>query len=238
MITVRTRKIILAVGIVLLVVVGVIHLTDFCRLEAVTLDGEPVENWSAEFGMDSTELIVSQPLDSIVDALLADEDIHRVDIRYAVPDGIEIITNNFKPAAFVLSERTGKMYGLDSKARVVPLKADVTDWERPLLVNARTEKLFEPCADVRAAIVLEQLEMVRDEYEDLYRLITEIDFVNSDYLVVTVKGLPYKLWLTAARLHEQMDDFVRFIDKYEPDLEDVKLIDIRFDDMIVCSVKD
>ncbi len=233
----RVKYILGAVTLVLAMLVGAVHYTSFCDLQAVTLDGRTVDNFDRRFGLHSERSVVRQPLDSIARALLHDKDVRRVDIRFAIPNGLEIITNSFTPTSFVLSEKTGKLYGLDRQARVVAIPDHWDDWERPVLVNARVDDMFEPCRDVRVPIVLDDLQRLRDEHADLYRVITEVDFAQPDFLVVSLAGLESRLWVNAADVYVQLERFVRFVHNFTPDLDSTRIIDLRFDNQIVCSVK-
>ncbi|MBD3402337.1 hypothetical protein GF420_05535 [candidate division GN15 bacterium] len=234
----RTTFLLLGGTLLLAALVVLLQFTSTCQLEAVTLDGDPVADWEARLGLHQGTSVVRQPLDSLARAMLAWEDVRRVDIGYRLPGTITIRTNQFDPVCFVLSEKTGKVYGLDGDAHVIRIAEDWDDWEHPVLVNAGVREMFEPCGDVRVAMVLDQLRRLQEDHADLYRLIAEIDFTAADHLVVNVAGLPCRLWITAGQLHAQLERFVRFMYNFSPGLDSVRVIDMRFDNQIVCSVKD
>lgn len=233
----RTRYTLGAATLAMALLVVVIHYTGFCELQAVTLDGRAVEDFDNRLGLKPSRSLIDQPLDSVAQALLTSNEIRKVDIRYTIPSGIEIVTNKFDPVCFVVSERTGKLYGLDHQARVIAIPEDWENWEHPVLVNARVKEMFEPCDDVRVPMVLADLQRLSDEHADLYRVVAEIDFAQADYLVITLSGLQGKLWVTAGGLYDQLERLVRFVYNFSPRLDSVRIIDLRFENQIVCSVK-
>jgi hypothetical protein len=237
MLSSRLKKFLLAGSAALVIFIVTLHVTDVCRLDAVTLNGEVVPDFEKQYGLTAGAMVTNQPLSDLADQLLADDEIRKIDIAVDLPGGVAITTNQFEPDALVLSERTGKLYGLEAFGRVVPLPDGDTDWERPLLVNARVAELYERCDDVRVPMVLDELAELREENPDLYRLVAEVDLAAADHVVVTVSGLPYTLWATGNRLAEQLSEFVRFIHLYAPDMGSVKRVDLRFRDMIVCGTK-
>lgn len=237
MLSPRLKKILLATSAALVVLIVTLHVTDICRLQAVTLNGKTVPDFEKQYGLTAGEMVTSQPLSELAEKLLADDEVRKIDIDVDLPGSVNITTNRFEPEALVLSERTGKLYGLESFGRVVPLVDDATDWERPLLVNCRVTDLYERCDDVRVPMVLSELAELHEENPDLYRLIAEVDLGAADHVVVTVSGLPYTLWATGNRLAEQLTEFVQFIHLYAPDMTGVKRVDLRFRDMIVCGTK-
>ncbi len=215
--------------------VSVVHFTDACRLETVIYNGSAVDNWAKKFGLRQDKAVFEQPLDSLTHALLARDDIFKVDITYHLPNEIDIITNKFEPVGFVLDNQSGVLYGLDNNARLLPLENADIDWEQPVFVGVRIGQLFTVCKDERVMVTLNQLQELRRERVDLFRLLNEIDFSNSHYLVAYIDGLPFELRVRAERLRDDLDRFAEFIEHYNPDLSHVTRFDLRYDDMIICA---
>ncbi|MDH3938619.1 MAG: hypothetical protein OEV68_14940, partial [candidate division Zixibacteria bacterium] len=136
---------------------------------------------------------------------------------------------------FLLDEKTTRLYGIDDHGRVVPLTRPVDNWERPVLTGLTVSSMFERCSETRAEVVTRKLIRLRHEHRDLFRLIEEIDFSDQFGLTVTVAGLPYRLKLRAQTMIQDMDRFARFITRFGVDFEKVRLMDLRFDDMIICE---
>ncbi len=217
-------------GVTLFVVV---NFTDAARLEAVTLDGEPVNDFVSRLGLHDNRTSLKQPVDSLCKALLSDGDIVKVDVSYGLPHTIEVRTNCFDPACFALDKRSGQLLGLTDEGRVVPVPTDQSDWERPLITGIGTGALYGYCNDVRVNIVVQQLAKLREDHSDFYRLVAELDFSKKQYVLATISGLPYQLRLGAENLLPQLTEFICFIEQYSPDLSNTRLLDMRFDEMII-----
>jgi len=127
------------------------------------------------------------------------------------------------------------MMGVDRTGRIVSLNGSKLDWENPVLVNVKVERLFERCSDVRVAMVADRLPGIRDKYRDLYRLIEEIDFGDDGCLSLKISGLPYRLKVRAALMADDIDRFVKFVTEYGPDLSETRIVDLRFENMVICD---
>jgi hypothetical protein len=232
---VPTRVKLVAVAILFLgaLVFALDNFTAVAHLEAVTFDREPVEGYEQEYGLTSQKSILAQPLDSLGEALLNRPGIVKVDISYRPPDGIDIATNRFTPVCFALDASRGRVVGLTCRRRIIPVDPDQADWEHPLLSGVAIGGMYTTCSDVRVGLIIEQLDKLRDDHLDLYRLIAEIDLSHPNYLLVSVSGLPFKLRLTAERLAEQLAEFIRFVEKFTPRLDSAAVVDMRYEDMII-----
>ena len=229
-----TRRVLLLILVFILTGLAVtVDFTGLCRLEAVTLDGSPLEGWEEEYGLSRGSMILRQPLDHLAAAILAEDEVVKVDIDYRLPRRIEIRTNRFAPVCLVLDNKSGTMKGLTAQGRVVLLEPETVDWENPVLVNVIADSLYGFCSDHRVRCVVPQLTEVRENYTDLYRLIDEIDFGSPDCLTLSFSGLPYRLRVDAGQLAWQLEGFVVFLEQYQPNLEATRILDLRFDDMII-----
>ena len=223
-------------GVVIVAVsVGVVNFTNVCRLEAVTLNSEPVNDWPDRFDMLREKSLFRQPLDSLARVVLTDEGTFKVDISCSWPHTLNIRTNAFSPTCFLLDKTSGRLYGLEENGRIVPLQNAVIDWERPVLTGVKSGQWFGYCRDVRVKVVVDQLERLRNSNLNLFRLIDEIDFETTDYIQVSVSGLPYRLKARPEGLAKDLDRFIEFVTKFDPDLSEVRYLDLRFDNMIICA---
>ena len=229
---------------VLIMVTGVImsaalligvNYTDACRLEQVTINDKPVEGWRTKLVLKDGRSVLRQPADSLADLMMRASNVFKVDISYELPDRIDIRTNNFEPVCFVVDAASGKMFGLTDEARVVSLENSEFNWEHPVLTSVLAGPLYDFCQDVRVSVIVDHLEWLRDDNIVLYRLIDEIDFGYDTFVQVALTGLPYRLKVRAESFHEQMQEFVEFVSRFDPDLSDVRVIDMRFDNMIICD---
>ena len=78
-------------------------------------------DFTSRYGLNNTESILDQPLDSLSNALIDKKNIFKVEMSYDLFNGIEIKTNHFNPVAMILDKNSGKLFGLNESARVVEL---------------------------------------------------------------------------------------------------------------------
>lgn len=229
-------KLLLAFSVVLVAgVLAVVNFTDACRLETVILNGEPIDHWQDRYDMLSEASVFSQPLDRFAQRLLARKGIFKVDVSYSWPHTLNIKTNAFLPICFIVDKLSGNMYGVDRDGRLLPLENAWLNWECPVLTGVTAKRLLNYCDDVRVKAVVEQLEQLRTDQPDFFRLLNEVDFAASDHLEVFVAGLPYRLKVRAEQFLDDLNRFADFISRFNPDLDSVRQIDLRYDDMIICA---
>lgn len=227
-------KIILSGGIVAgLALVAVVNFTGVCRLHAVTLNEEPLEDWSQRYSMLSNAPLVRQPLGQLADSLLAADTVCRVEVRPGGLHELDIYVNRFVPACLLLDSESGVMYGLDRQGRILPLDNAEIDWERPILIGLEAGPRFELCRHPLVTLVMDELEELRDEHHDFYRLIDQIRFDDEGCVTVAVTGLGYTLRVSPRRLAGDLDRYLDFATRYNPDLDSITMVDLRFEDMII-----
>jgi len=238
MFSLKTRLILTAVALVGVGSIIALEFTDWHQLEAVTLNDQPVEDWEKSLGLKPGESVLKQPLAEVAARLLKDTGTVKVDIDYSLPGTLKITTNRFTPVCLVVDAVSGRQFGLNQQARVVPLAPGYDDWEHPVLTGAEANKLFAHCSDDRVSLLIPQLGRLAEDNIGLYRLIDEIDFSKEGQVTVTVSGLPYRLTANADRFHEQITGFVQFVEKYQPDITGAENFDLRFANMIVQQGED
>ena len=233
MFSLKVRLILLAVALAGAGYLIAMEFTDWHQLEAVTLNDEPVEDWETRLGLKPGESVLRQPLAEVAQRLLEDTATLKVDIDYSLPGTLKITTNRFTPVCLVVDKVSGRQFGLNKEARVVPLAPDFDDWEHPILTGVKANRLFDHCDDDRVCLLVPQLRKLAEDNVGLYRLIDEVDLSDSDKVIVTVSGLPYHLTANADRFHEQISGFIQFVEKYQPDITGADNFDLRFANMIV-----
>ena len=231
----KVTLILISVATAGLALLFTVNYTDACRLNEVRLNQAPLENWQEELGLNASRSVVRQPMDRLAEFLIGDKNVFKVDVAYTLTGRLDIRTNNFRPVCFLVDAGSGKMFGLTDEARVVSLKNSEFGWEHPILTSVQAGSVYDHCSDARVAVVVEQLERLRWDNVDLYRLIDEIDFGVETFVQVALSGLPYRLKIRAENFHAEVTEFVQFVSRFAPDLEGVTSIDLRFDDMIICA---
>lgn len=231
----RIQLAVLAGAVIGLTMMAVVNLSEACRLKTVVLNDQSLKDWHEQLGLLPDHALLSQPAAKAASKLLSRQEVFKVDIGYAWPDRLEIATNRFTPVVCLLDRSTGRLFGCDKNARIVSLDPTVLDWERPVITGLEAGLLHSFCSDARVGILIDKLKTLRDEKLDLYRLVEEIDLSNKHQVIVSLAGLPYRLKMTADRLLDGIDRSVEFVTSFDADLEKVRLLDVRFDDMIICS---
>ncbi len=231
----RTKLTLLALTIVGAGLLVTVNYTNAWRLNTVRYNQSEVSGWQTKFGLSDAKPLVRQPVDSLALALIAKRSIFKVDISFTFPRGLDIKTNNFSPVSFLVDRYSGQIYGVLESGLLVNLDNCESDWEHPVLTSVPAGRLFGHSGDIRVDVVVKQLQQIREQNLDLYRLIDEVDFGNVNFLKVSVAGLPYRLKVRAETLASDIGRFVEFVSKFNPDLKYVTLMDLRFDDMIICT---
>ncbi len=230
----KRTKFILSGGITLgLAMIAVINFTGVCRLQAVTLNGEPIEDWSRRYPMLSDAPLVRQPLDRLADDILAVDTICRVEVRPGGLHELSIRVNRFVPECLLLDVKSGVMYGLDHQSRVLPLDNAEVDWERPILIGLEAGPRFQLCRHPLVSIVIGELGELRDDHHHFYRLVDQIRFDDDGYVTVSVAGLGYSLRVSPRRLARDLKRYLEFVTRFDPALENVTVVDLRFESMII-----
>jgi len=75
-----------AATIVLVGAAAALQFTEVCRLNAVTLDGRPLQNWQGRFGLSGARLVTDQPIDLLATELLGSDGVVKVDVKYDLPE--------------------------------------------------------------------------------------------------------------------------------------------------------
>lgn len=231
----RTTLVLTAVAIICATLVVGVNYTDACRLQQVTINKQPLPDWQDRLVLNANKSVLRQPADDVARHFLKSSDVFKVDIRYSLPDRIDIRTNNFAPVCFVVDMSSGKMFGLTSEARVVSLKNSEYSLENPVLTSVAVGSLYGHCKDIRVGVIVEHLQRLKEDNAVLYGLIDEIDFGSGNFVYVALTGLPYRLKMRAENFHQQILGFVEFVSRFAPELDHVKTIDMRFDNMIICD---
>ncbi len=236
MILQHKTKILVGLALILLTAtILTVNYTDACRLETVVVNEVPLKQWQQDFPMLQRTSIARQPFRHLAEAVLAEKDVFRVDLTCFWPHTVKISTNAFSPVCFLLDKKTRVLKGVTSDGRIVPLEHCFTDWERPVLTGVIAGQPYRRCRDYRVASIAAQLDNLGRSNPGLFQLLEEINLGREDHVRVDLAGLPFKLLVTADRFGDDLGRFVDFITRYHPDLSDVRKVDARFDNLIICS---
>ncbi|HEX2897931.1 MAG TPA: hypothetical protein VHP63_07780 [candidate division Zixibacteria bacterium] len=217
--------------------VGLVSYTEICNLQAVTLNGEKIEKWDKKLPLVQNESILQQPFAEFVQTSLADDETLKLDYRYSWPHTLLVRVNSISPDGLILDKNSAALFGLDKNGRIIPLKSEVVDWERPVFTGVNASKMYQGPADLRVRKVLSALGKIRSERVNFYRLIEQIDFNSKDYVEVSLAGHEHLVRLRAEVFYEDINRYLDFVARFRPALEGIKVIDLRQDGQIITKGK-
>ena len=232
-----TRLIVYVIAISLVLAVAVISFTDVSTIEAVSLSGTVVEGWAEKFNLKKNSSVLDQPYEQLTEQMLRPDSALQVEISFSWPHTLNLELNSITPCCLLLDKKSGRIFGLDKNCRVVPLAETTVDWERPLFTGIEKIKLYEVCSVSRVRRVLDALEKLRVENINFYRLIEQIDFGKDDRIEIMVSGLDHKVWVSADRTLGDLNRYLEFISGFELNLANIKLIDMRLEEMVITREK-
>ena len=221
----------------MLIVILIVGFTEVCTLRAVTVDGQSVEKWNKKSPLEADKSILRQPLKDFVKNLLADDKTLKLDYKYSWPHTLNVKLNSISPDCLLLDRNSATLYGVDEKARVLPLQPEFVDWERPVLTGISVRKVYQCPTDIRLRKVLPALDKLRSEKTNFYRLIEQVDFASKDFVEITVAGHEHTVKVRAECFYDDILRYVDFVARYQPQLEGIKVIDLRQDGQIVTKGK-
>ena len=233
----RTRLSVYAIIFSMMLAVAVISFTDVSTIEAVSLGGIAVRDWTAKYNLKKNTSVLDQPYDKLTERMLRPDSALKVEISFSWPHTLKLELNSITPCCLLLDKKSGSIFGLDKNCRVVPLAESAVDWERPLFTGIDNIKLYEVCSSSRLRRVLEALEKLREENINFYRLIEQIDFAKNNRIEIIISGLDHKVWVSADRTFGDLSRYLEFISGFELDLENIRLIDMRLEEMVITREK-
>ena len=234
----KKTKLVFAITLsTMLAVLLIVSFTEICTLRAITVDGQSIEKWNTKSPLEENKSILRQPLSDFVESTLADEKTLKLEYQYDWPHTLNINLNSISPDCLLLDRNSATLYGLDNRARVLPLKPEFVDWERPVMTGIRIRKIYECPSDIRLRKVLAGLDKLRSEKTNFYRLIEQVDFSSNDFIGVTLAGHEHIVRVHAESFFDDMNRYVDFVAKFHLQLEGIKVIDLRQDGQIVTKGK-
>lgn len=220
-----------------LTAISIFKYTGICTLQAITVNGALVEKWDKNNSLEKDKSILGQPLESFEESSFADEKTLKLDYRYSWPHTLIVRVNSISPECLLLDKNSSTLFGLDKSGRVLPLQNELVDWERPVITGVGGARLYQALADVRVRKVLKALDQVRRDRVNFYRLIEEIDFSSQEDVEVSVAGQGHRIRLRAEYFYEDINRYLDFVARFRPQLEGIKVIDLRQDGQIVTKGK-
>ena len=207
--------------------IGLIEYGELCDLQAVTLDGTAVTDWQTRYRLSPSRPLNQQPSDELVNDLMSRRGVARVELAYALPNRLDIRTNQFTSACFAVDRVNGTMRGLTSDGRIVALPANSSDWQHPILTGVSLGALHQRCRDLRVLQVIPELITLHSADTSCYSLLREIDFSASDYLEATFDDIDAVVRVSHANLADEVRRFRTFYQGVRPSGDSGKCFDAR-----------
>ncbi|MGH8014785.1 MAG: cell division protein FtsQ/DivIB [Candidatus Zixiibacteriota bacterium] len=220
-----------------LAVVSIIKFTEVCNLQAVTINGKTPDQWDKKTPLIKDKSILRQPLDEFVLSSFANDQTLKLDFRYDWPHTLNVKVNSISPDCLLLDKYTSTLFGLDKSGAVLPLSPDLIDWERPVFTGVGVNKLYQLPQDIRVHAVVNALAETKSQKLNFYRLIEQIDFDSPDFLEVRIAGCPQIVRLRAEFFYEDINRYIDFVARFQPQLDGVKVIDLRQNGQIITKGK-
>ncbi len=223
----------LATALLLAVFVGIVKYSGLFKLEHVQV--RPYDNLAeyAQINSVTHQNIFSIPVNEILSSLLKHERVFQVDFDYHLPNKIDIKINDIKPAALVMARHGKTIYRMDNKCRLYPTDNIPEEIDCPIITGVRNCNSYKRITDDRMLLVVNQLELIKEDYTDFYLAISSIDMSHDKHISLYIDGLAIEVRSYAGDLHRSISKLKVFLLDYNPDLTDMHVLDMRSDELII-----
>ena len=215
--------------------IGVCKYTRLFSLRHITIDPtEHIED-GRSLGLTMEQNLFAASLDNAAESLLKNERVLKVDIDYALPDGLDIMVNDIKPLAVVVGSDGKELYALDERCYLLPYSDSEGCFDYPIIAGLNKTRPYKKVNYQRLYLLVDQLNCLKENCMDFYLALSCIDMTNEDYISVYVDGLPFPVDMYAGSLYERIKDLEIFLLDFNPDLNDVARLDMRSEGLIISA---
>lgn len=177
--------------------------------------------------------MLTMPLDKITEKILADADVHKVDIDISLPGVLEIRLNDIAPLALMLARDGRTLYCLDDNGVVYKHDYETYGLDYPIITGLNDYKLHGRLRDTRIAPLLEQLAHIRKNDMDSYQAVSTIDLSDAEKVVLYMEGLSFSVLTDSGSLNKSLTKLKIFLMGHNHDLTQIKQLDLRTDGLII-----
>jgi len=203
------------------------------QLEEVSIAPEQFERKLERLPVTMGTNLFSLPVDRTLQDLLEEKKVLRVDLDYALPDGVAIQINEVAPLALALGGDGCRLYGLDALGYVYHFNADRHAPDYPLVTGLTGCRMYERIKSSRVHLTLQQLEQIKHDDADMYLAIATIDFSRDECITVYLDGVPFQVMTYAGKLYRSMMQTKIFLSGFNPELDKIEALDLRSDGLII-----
>jgi len=225
----------LAAAIFMATIVSVLRYSGFLKLRTVTISDEA---FSCDLDLMNQALgqnIFSVPVDATMDKLMGNKEVVRVDVAYALPDGIEIDINKIYPEALVLANDGRTLYQLAGSGRLLPYDGTVSDFNVPLITGVGNCRPYDLAGNGRIGLIMEQMARLKDDCMDFYLATSNIDLSGGHRISIFIDGLSFEIETYAGTLYDSMIRLKLFLMNFSPDLQGIKKLNMRNEELIITT---
>ncbi len=231
----RPYRILFGITVFLISGIILIEYSGLFKLEEVTLEGDKVISKNETPEIETGTNLFSVPLDRIADTLISQNRVFRVDIDYQLPNGINMNVNDIRPRAVVIDKNGRTKFFLTESAHLLPMSEDLERFDFPLITGLSDCRAYEKSNDDRLDIILTQLDGLKKDCIDFYLALAAIDLSDKEIIRLYVEGLPFAVETYAGGLYRTVRTLEAFLLEYNPDLKDIKKLDMRLEGMIIAA---
>jgi cell division septal protein FtsQ len=213
--------------------IGTLKYTGISKLEKINLESAELPFEPETLNIAMNQNLFQAPLPDLINSMLSHKKVFRVDIDYRLPDGIGIKINDIKPVALVIGENGRVVYRLSESCHLLPCHAPPMEYDFPVITGLDNCTAYKRVRDERVTLLIKQLKQLKEVSIDFYLAISSIDMSHPERLSVYIDGLTFPVDTYAGNLCPTMEKLRAFLLNFNPDLNDVKRLDLRSDNMIV-----
>jgi len=175
------------------------------------------------------------PLKNTAEELLAQNNVYKVDLDYHLPNGIVVKINDIRPVAMVIGEDGNSRYRLGDNGCLLPVDSTIKQYDFPIITGLRNCAAYGKNNDDRLKLIVRQLSEIKRHFPDFYLALSNIDMSESKYISIWVDGLPFRIETYAGSLYSTIQKLKTFILEFNPDLQNIKKLDMRSDGLIIAA---
>ncbi|RKX31396.1 MAG: hypothetical protein DRP46_03460 [Candidatus Zixiibacteriota bacterium] len=221
--------------IVMATSIGVCKYTRLFSLRHISVDPAEYIEDGRSLGLAMEQNLFAARLENAAESLFKKERVLKVDIDYALPDGINIVINDIKPLAVVIGDDGKELYALDERCYLLPYNDEDGKFDYPIIAGLKKTRPYKKITDDRLYLLVDQLSCLKKDCMDFYLALSCIDMTNKEYISVFFDGLPFPVDMYAGSLHERVNDLEIFLLDFNPDLNDVDRLDMRSEGLIISA---
>ncbi len=216
--------------------IGFLRYSDVFAFQNVRFESENNVASAEMIKLPVGENLFDLPLENAAEELLARKNVYKVDLDYHLPDGIVVRINDIRPIAMVIGEDGKSRYRLGENGCLLPLDSAIKQYNFPIITGLQNCIAYTKNSDNRLKLIVRQLAEIKKDFPDFYLALSGIDMSDSRDISIWIDGLPFRVETYAGSLYQTIKKLKIFILEFNPDLQDIKKLDMRSEGLIIAAV--